>query len=201
MNRDPLIIGLCGRAHTGKDTAADYLVREYGFVRAAFADPIRNMLEAMLNDAGADYAHLYEPKLKNAPFPELGGVTARHLMQTLGTEWGRNQLGADWWLRLLERSLGLHAGGFAVHDRIVITDVRFPNEAEWIRQLGGIIIKLHREQADAVRSHASEDFIDALPSNADLVNNGPTLEGLYGLLAGTMASWDISARDAMGADA
>jgi hypothetical protein len=198
MTSEPIIIGLTGRAHTGKDTAADHLVREYGFGRAAFADTLRTMLEAMLEDAGADYAHLYEPHLKAAPIPQLGGVSARELMQTLGTEWGRAQHGANWWLHLLQRRLGLHDGGSPVHDRIVITDVRFPNEAAFIQLRGGRIIKLHREQAPTVRSHASEADIDALPCDADLANNGPTLHGLFGLLDATLADWDIERRHELG---
>ena len=111
---DPIIVGITGRAHTGKDTAADYMAREYGFVRAAFADPIRSMLEQMLTEAGIDYAWLYEPHLKNAPIAELGGVSARQMMQTLGTEWGRVCMGDDWWIRLLERHLGLQPGSITV---------------------------------------------------------------------------------------
>lgn len=198
MNRDSIIIGLTGRAHTGKDTAADHLVRDYGFGRAAFADTLRTMLEAMLEDAGADYAHLYEPQLKAAPIPQLGGVSARELMQTLGTEWGRTHHGADWWVNLLQRRLGLHEGGTPVHDRIVITDLRFDNEAAFIHRLGGRIIKLHREQAPSVRAHASEAHIDALPCDVDLVNNGPTLLGLFTLLDGTMADWGIERDEDMG---
>lgn len=196
-----IVVGLAGRAHTGKDTAADYLVREYGFVRAAFADPIRDMLEQMLESAGIDYAWLHEPALKNRIIPELG-VSARALMQTLGAEWGRTQHGADWWLKLLARRLG-YGGGIGpaapVHDRIVITDVRFPNEAAWVACLGGRVIRLQqRDQAEAVIAHESEAHIDKLHAHVTLVNNGPTLEGLHTLIDGAMGDFGIERRGGFG---
>lgn len=197
MNRDPILIGLTGRAGSGKDTAADHLVREYGFERAAFADVLRTMLEAMFTEVDVDYAHLYEPHLKNTPIAELGMVSARELMQTLGTEWGRRCNGPDWWLRLTERRLGLAAGGSPVHDRIVITDVRFPNEAEWIKRRGGMLVQLHRETAAPVRAHESERHFSDMRVDLTLFNNGPTLVGLHGMLDGAMATWGIERRESL----
>jgi hypothetical protein len=192
---DPILIALTGRAGSGKDAAADHLCEQYGFERAAFADTLKDMLCEMFNQAGLDYAHIYEPDLKNEVIPELG-VSARHLMQTLGTEWGR-AVRPDLWVVLLARRLGMHdlPNSAPVHDRIVITDCRFSNEAAWIASMGGHLLRLHRDQAGAVREHVSENWIDTMPTFADLWNNGPTLEGLYGLLDGAMASLDIERRD------
>jgi len=195
MQQDPIIIGLTGRAHTGKDTAADHLVREYGFVRVAFADTLRSMLEALLADAGVAPDCLHDPRLKSLAIAELHGATARQLMQTLGTEWGRNLVHGELWVTLLARRMGVHAGGTPVHDRIVVTDVRFTNEAAWVHASGGKLLRLHRGVAPAVRQHDSEAHIDALPADVDLYNDGPTREGLYGLIDGTMAHWHIGRRE------
>ena len=73
--RDPLIIGLIGRAGAGKDTAADYLCTAHGFERYAFAQPLKTMLEALFVEVGIDYARLFEPSLKEQPIELLGGVS------------------------------------------------------------------------------------------------------------------------------
>ena len=192
--RDPLIIGLTGRAGSGKDAAADHLCSQFGFVRAAFADGIRLMLEPLFVEAGVDYAHLYEPALKNRPIPEFYGKTARELMQTQG-DWGRDKH-PDWWVMLMARTHGLHSlqgspPSTPVHDRIVITDVRFPNEAEWLARNYGLLYRMVRSSARPVRAHVSESHIDTLPVHAELHNDYFTLDGLRTLLDLTMAGLNV----------
>lgn len=156
---DPFLIGLAGAAGAGKDTVADWLVAHHGFERHAFADPMKAMLEALFAELGIDHAHLHERGLKEMPLPGLH-VSARHLMQTLGTEWGRAHLGANWWVKCTELMLGLNdlPRSAPVHDRIVITDVRFPEEASWIRSHGGVIVRVQRAGATPIplATHASE---------------------------------------------
>lgn len=173
---DPLLIGLTGLAGTGKDTVADRLCAEHGFERHAFAEPIRDMLTAMLAGANIDYAHLFERDLKERPVPHLG-ISGRRLMQTLGTEWGR-ALDPDLWVRLAAITLGLHGACSApIHDRIVITDVRFPNEAAWIEGLGGRVVRVTRP-APEVAAHVSEQHIAQLPCTLAIDNTG-TLADLH----------------------
>jgi hypothetical protein len=153
----PLIIGLTGHAGTGKDTAADHLCNVHGFERYGFADPLRNMVESFLNDAGIDYAYLFERGLKEEPVPQLG-ISTRQMMQRLGTEWGRG-LRDDLWLRMADLALGLpHA---PVHSRIVITDVRFPNEAAWLAGYGGRLVRIVRD-VPGVNAHESERYVSTL---------------------------------------
>lgn len=169
---DPLIIGLAGRAGVGKDTAAAWLFGRHGFERYAFADPLRSMLGQLLADAGVDPGYLYESAAKELVIPELG-VSARQLMQTLGTEWGRS-LRPDFWLRMAELALGLPDA--PVHDRIVISDVRFPDEAAWIKARGGFVLRIERPTAPGVRAHVSE----ALQFAADAtIDNSLTLALLH----------------------
>lgn len=192
------LIGLAGRAGSGKDSAAAYLVQQYGFVQAAFADPIRSMVLLCLEEAGVDHAYLTERSLKDQVIPGLG-VSARGLMQSIGTEVGR-ALEADLWVRHLALRLGLHPAAFApVHDRIVISDVRFPNEQRWVVAAGGGVIRLHRSSAVPVRPHESEQWVDALKADMELHNDGPTLVGLHGHLDALMAELGIERREPVSA--
>jgi len=195
--RDPMLIGICGRAGTGKTAAADYLMAKHRFEVAAFADELKDLLSLHFETLGLDYAHLHEPSLKNAPLPGLGfvagPVTARMLMQTLG-DWGR-AIDPDWWVNALARRVGLHQVGTLsrnflapIHDRICICDVRYPNEAKWLMDAGGVLIRLHRAQIEPVRLHSSEEQINYLPAHIELVNNGLTLDGFHALLDGALAS-------------
>jgi hypothetical protein len=79
-----ILIGLHGKAHAGKDTVGQMLVG-YGLDRVAFADPIKRML---IEGLGLTAEHFDSP-LKEEPIPWLG-KSPRQLMQTLGTEWGRD---------------------------------------------------------------------------------------------------------------
>lgn len=177
---DPFIVGFSGRAGAGKDTAADYLVQHYGFQRFAFADGLRAMLFALLDHAHVDHAWVTEPTLKESVIPGLG-ASYRQLAQTLGTEWARRELGDDFWLRVADMTLGLqpYAGGLSapLHDRIVISDVRFHNEVQWIRNRGGCVIGINRS-TQTVRPHISERLIDSLEIWTSINNDGP-LDKLY----------------------
>lgn len=119
------IIGVTGKARSGKDTLANHLYEILGFrsVRAAFADPVKDMLRAIgVNDI---------EKYKQEVHPVLG-VTSRYMMQTLGTEWGRETLGEDTWINLT-KSKG------EGKEFLIISDVRFENEADFVRDNGILI--------------------------------------------------------------
>lgn len=191
---DPLVIGLTGLAGTGKSTAAAYLVEHYGFHAMAFADALKSMLELHLVERSINYAWLHEPKLKELPIPGLN-VSARQLMQTLG-DWGR-ALHPDWWVLALADTAGLNSEPSQwapVHDRLLITDVRYPNEAAWLRYVRGRLIRLHREDAAPARAHDSEQYVMHLQVDLELANHGPTTTGLHGLLDSAMRDCGIGPR-------
>lgn len=169
MRPDPMLLGIIGHKGAGKDTAGEHLHRVHAFERYGFADPIKSMLTALMVECDVDYHHLFEAKLKEAPIPELGGITARHLMQTLGTEWAREHVHPDFWLLVASRVLGFPSA--PVHDRIVITDVRFPNEAAWIRAQGGKLIRIVRPEALSRDLHASETLSPHLEVDNELLND------------------------------
>lgn len=161
----PPYVGLTGPAGCGKDTAAQGLCARFGYERFAFADPMK---EALCEMTGLDMDYFTDRELKEQPIAELGGVSPRRMAQTLGTEWGR-AMDPDWWVRITAYR--------ARHSPlVVIPDVRFDNEATWIREHGGIVIKLHRDEVKPVEEHASEAGIDATLIDWHVVNDGDIQE-------------------------
>lgn len=161
------LIGLAGLKGAGKDSAAFYLSRCFGFRRLALADPIRDGLLAML-DLTLD--ELNNRAFKEAPIDWLG-CSPRHLMQTLGTEWGRTHIAGDLWLRIASRRIS--ASQNEGHRNIVITDIRFENEAEWIREQGGVIWHIVRPaDSDVSDQHLSEAGIQVWPGDEVILNRG-----------------------------
>ena len=69
---------------------------------------------------------------KNAPISWLSGVTGRSLLQSLGTEWGRNIVGQDIWVQAMEQKFQSSYAPLRIID-----DLRFENEAHMVRRLGG----------------------------------------------------------------
>ncbi|MCX8003679.1 MAG: hypothetical protein N2688_01795 [Burkholderiaceae bacterium] len=169
MSDDVILIALTGRAGAGKDTAARYLCERYGFVQASFAGALKEMCLAWAEYVGVDHAWFTERDLKEKPMPGFG-FSARRMMQTLGTEWGR-ALMPMLWVAGLQRHLGLHEGGTPVHDRIVISDCRFPNEAQWVIGAGGTLVRVLRDVGD-VAPHESEAHSAHLPAQHELHNVG-----------------------------
>ena len=166
-----ILIGLTGHAGSGKDTVRAFMEQE-GFVGLAFADGIRGMLRKLLTSAGIDDACIDERTLKEAIIPEVG-VSYRHMAQSLGTEWARN-LHPDFWLRIAARYLAGQMNAGETH--FVISDVRFTNEADWVKRQGGQIWRIHREGLAGVRPHVSESGIDNIKPTRTIHNNGSTAD-------------------------
>lgn len=162
------VIGLHGRARAGKDTVANFILSHRGGYLYSFADPIR----AMLVPLGINMSDPYWQARKEDVIPALG-VSPRRLMQTLGTEWGRQIINPDLWLILAKQRLLNFGPG------MVIADVRFENEASWVRSQGGRVIHIERPNNVAVEAHASEAGIEFKGEEGDIkIVNGGTLEDL-----------------------
>lgn len=163
--RDPIIIGLTGYAGAGKSTVAAYLEREYAFAPIALADPIKAMLAALFAEADLDARWLTDRAMKEQPSPL--GPSYRHLMQSLGTEWGRAVGGANFWLRVAQvKALQAQHRG----DNVVISDVRYANEAAWVRAAGGRLVRIHRDALMPVRTHTSETEAESLATDMEVWN-------------------------------
>lgn len=176
MTTPPKLIGLTGFAGAGKDSVRLILERDHNYHGLAFADPMRLMLFELLQSAGISANYMHARDLKELPIPELG-VSYRHMAQTLGTEWGRN-LHPDFWVRIA----AAYVADCAKHTDtagmpIVVSDVRFANEAHWIKQQGGQLWRVDRPNLEPVRHHQSEQEIDRLV-HTQWVSNYGTLEDL-----------------------
>ena len=188
MPRERRFFGVTGPAGAGKDTIGQWLATNHNVRVAAFATPIRKMIYALMDQVKVKRAvqgyYVNDHEGKETPIPELGGVTARHLMQTLGTEWGRNAVNEDFWTQVAAtRFNNLLSGRTARRIGLVFTDVRFPNEVDLIHAVGGTIIRVTRPgitQPARTAAHASETA--QLDADVHIVNDG-TPEELFAQLA------------------
>lgn len=158
----PLIVGIAAKAGQGKDTLAGML----GWPTRAFAYTLKAMLSA---------ACLPEPPTREEKEALIEGLgfSWREAAQLLGTEWGR-ALNPEIWILLTERALN-NCG----HKVVVITDVRFDNEATWVRR-HGLLAHLEGRPTTTVgyaANHASEAGV-AKASGDYLIRNEGSLQDL-----------------------
>ena len=175
-----LILGLTGKAGAGKDTVADMIYsKRAGWYRLSFAGPIKAML---LESGLVSGASLANRLAKDRPL-QPWGKSPRQLMQSLGTEWGRKLVHPDIWLLLLDQKVtnaSEHGAG-----GVIITDVRFENEADAIRRAGGVVLHVVREAAANVAAHSSEAGVVFKSGDFALHNDG-TLAELFQKVEGVL---------------
>ena len=156
-NKD-LLVALVGKMHTGKSTMADALVRECGFTRLAFADPLKEVSAQMLT---VFLSYMNDQTLRR---PEWWSVTVemlnkqkgdpaiRKLLQLVGTELGRDWYGPDTiWIDLFRKRLH-EKQTYEGTVRVVIDDCRFPNEADALKAMGFTIFRMERPELDRQQS-------------------------------------------------
>ncbi len=211
----PHIIGLCGYAGAGKDTAADFLVRYAGFTKLAFADALREEVAAAFELTPVEQASLFSPEQKNRPTERLAlarcargigyiGALAlhtaatvdsawlahrrspRYIMQTWGTEYRRTIDDAYWTRALARRIHGLSQCGYA---RFVVPDCRFANEATSLRAMGGVLWHIQRAGLCAATTpegaHPSAGDPAALQPTRTLQNDSSRID----LRNATLGAW------------
>ena len=169
--KQPKLVAFIGAKGSGKTTLANRICQDPGHVRLSFATPIRKMVEAIGIQA------YYHTENKDAPIPHIAGnPTARHVLQSLGTEWGRDLIHSDIWVyAALEIFKDYLEDGVSVY----IDDARFPNEAEAVKSLGGHIIRVNPgPYANTEDSHISEAYWKSIVADYVLPNDGD-LDDLY----------------------
>lgn len=157
----------------GKSTIADHLVNEHGFTHLSFAEPLKAMTGTLLGFFGyspQDAFHMTHVA-KEAPLPEIDSrITSRQLLRTLGTEWGRDCVHTDLWLRCwASRYLRLCAKPGAL--RVVVDDMRFLNEALLMQRFDALLWKVERPGAENSTTHRSEGDLDRLKLLSDPEND------------------------------
>jgi len=177
----PKIVGLAGRAYAGKTTVAKHLVEHYGYTRLAFADALKTML---ITAGMCTHDECYSVKTEQS----------RWLLQKVGTEIFRKQVHADFWV---QRTAAAVIELLKAGKRIVIDDIRFPNEARLVKSYMGaaVLVKLERVNADgtpfvdaqAGGEHDSERLIDTIEADYIITavsgNTGHLLDGIEKILA------------------
>ena len=172
MNTKPTLIGIAGFAGAGKSTLAEILVHEHGFARIKFADGLKDMLRAL--GLGEEWI---EGDLKEKPCQLLLGRSPRYAMQTLGTEWGRKCLGEDFWVNYwfarVQRHFAASPGA-----RVVVDDVRYPNELQAVAGLNGRLWWVTRPGVRALGGHSSEHGLAGEFARFEEVHNSSGLAEL-----------------------
>ena len=187
-----ILIGVAGWAGAGKDTFADILVEDHGFVKLAFADPLRevaaalNPIVAIEEHSVIFEEHGYERVLREElryvryndalerhgynkakfKYPEV-----RQLLQRIGTEAGRKIISDTLWIDMaMERA--------AQHERVVIADMRFQNEANCVLDHDGHTFKITRPGVGPANDHISEHDLDYWKFE-EIIDNDGTPEDLH----------------------
>jgi len=177
----PIRIALTGRMRSGKTTIADHLWLKHDFAKVSFASSLKLTADRL-------FSHLYEPIYEDCPFSE-GGRTVkdyrkpRALLQELGQK--MREIDEDVWIKQAEQDVKL-AEAWRGTAGVVIDDLRQPNEYEWARANGFIIIRVEADEALRLKraeqegdsfsaedmAHDTEQHVDGFSVDYTIVNDG-----------------------------
>lgn len=152
-----MLIGLVAKAQHGKSSVAKHLIDKYEFERKSFADPLKQML---IKAGLCTYEECYVEKTKQS----------RMLMQKIGTEVFREQVDSDYWINKFKLDSDFDQYSNKFTKDVVIDDLRFKNEARFIKDCGGTLIRIERINKDGSLylppntdlSHKSESELDSI---------------------------------------
>lgn len=181
-----MIIGLTGKRLSGKDTAGSYLVQRHGFERIANADKLKDGVAALFDITREQVDEFKSDRGGSIPYVtvrlDVGGTFTKEFgwvefLQRFGTDMGRKVWGRDFWIDLALPVQPLYPERTYRGQDIVVTDVRFENEAQRILSLGGVIIKLDRGVQDKLNdAHESEDGLPEDMIDYTIVNDRTKIE-------------------------
>jgi hypothetical protein len=117
--------------------------------------------------------------------PGLNGISYRHMVQTLGTEWGQQHMGRNFWVQIAANRVNVMRQQGAQH--IVISDLRFHHEATWVRESGGVIWRVARDAAP-VRHHESEMQLHAIQADR-VIDNTQGIDALWAVIDDTIGAY------------
>lgn len=170
-----MLIGVLGIKQSGKDTVADYLVKNFQFKKLAFAAPLKEVCRILFN---FDDEQLYGSKKEEIDY--RWNITPRNAYQYIGTDLIRHNMkhllpdiGNNFWVKLTIDNYHQNK-----NENTIISDVRFQNEIDAILNERGVIIKIIRPKNDNKDEHESEKNITDLKGNYEIINDG-SIEDLY----------------------
>ena len=161
-----MVFALSGKAYSGKDTAGKILVEDFGFVRYAFADALKDC--ALASDP---YVMVNMAKVtSHSPFVRLSSLVqevgwdeakkeadVRRFLQRMGTEMGREIISPTVWIDIVCNKIMRD-----LPEKVVITDCRFANEVDGLRNMSinphVVSIRLERKSASTIKAHSSEEL-------------------------------------------
>lgn len=185
--KDVRLIGLVGKAGSGKDTLADEIAAD-GWEKVAFADSLKRMCIDYLG-LSHDDAYTQEGKMRMNP---NWGMTNRTILQKVGTDAMRNGFDKDVWVKILQIRIRkmLDEGR-----KVVITDCRFDNEAQMVEDMGGLVVEVVRDSqsrnlSSVEQQHASEKPVSRKYVAFTIDNNGEVsrLRSLFAVKLGLFCS-------------
>lgn len=163
-NKHKRIIGFCGYKRTGKNEGAKAL-SELGYKDYQFSEGLKVMLRAFLIYNGVENPELYtDDWMKSHRSRYFCDKEFRHVMQSLGTDWGQKMVGTRFWINAWERKI-------KDETLVTVSDVRFPAEVDAIKEKGGIIIKVRRPSFVNQDGHESETLMESLKCDYEVVND------------------------------
>lgn len=178
------VLGLSGWARSGKDSVAEFLEERCGYIKMSFAQPMKDALVA-LNPMIDIYGNRMSLKtsIRFMSWDELKEASSeiRPLLQRLGTEVGREMFGENFWV---DQAIKAIPDG----SRVVFADVRFPNEAEAVKKLGGQVWRIERDGYGPANEHISEHALNKYDFDQRIYNDRDleTLWEKVGVLCGEL---------------
>lgn len=185
------VIAICGFQGAGKDTLADQLIKNHGYIKLSFAGTLkdivsiifgwdRNMLEGATKESRAKREIVDEWWASRLNMPNL---TPRWVLQHFGTELFRENFHQDIWIACIEKKI-------SQYPKVVITDCRFPNEIETLKKLGAKLVHIYRNELppwfNDYKNGRCEPPVDLHPSEWSwiknefdyVINNNDTIDNL-----------------------
>lgn len=172
----PLVGLYSSRAQSGKSIVAGALA-ERGYQTVKFAAPLKDMARGLLNSMCFDtdmVERMVEGDLKDEVIPGFETVTARHILQTLGTDWGREAVDKDMWTKVAATKIDRLR---KLEFRVVVDDLRFPNEYAALKKRGALMVRVLRPDAPEVGSSRYEGLLDDHDFDV-VIHNTSTVEDL-----------------------
>lgn len=174
------MIGFLGRKRSGKDTAADYIVNKYEYSKKSFGGPLKKGIQEWFQFTDEQLT----TELKDQIDPNWG-ISPRKAFQIIGTDVVRKlfpslllpDIGDKFWVKTFNiwynKNYDQHLG------KVVLSDVRFQNEVDFIKKNGGIVIKLTRPCLNNKDNHTSESLIDLITNYDEEIVNDSNLQDFY----------------------
>jgi hypothetical protein len=149
-----MIIAICGLQGSGKDTLGSFLIKNYGFTKLSFAGILKDVVSILFNwnrdllEGSTKESREWREKIDNWWSEKLNipNLTPRWVLQNIGTNVFRDHFHQDIWVKALERQL-------FKYDRVIITDCRFSNEYEMLKNQNANIIKIVRDEPDWFKNY------------------------------------------------